>query len=61
MADTLDAQEAAVYLSTVLGRRISPAYVRVLAHRYHWTRNRHRGRTRYRLLDIDATVVVLLD
>lgn len=54
--DYLDAEEVAVYLGSVLGRPMSAAYVRVLAHRGEWRRTRLLGRVRYLLDDVDATL-----
>lgn len=55
MAEHLDAAEAAVYLTSLLGRPVSVPYVRVLAHRHEWRRMWWGRRIRYRLDDIDAT------
>lgn len=52
---TLQAPEAAVYLSSLIGRNVSVAYLRVLAHRNDWRRWVHQGRAWYAVGDIDAT------
>lgn len=54
--DYLDATEVAVYLASFLGRPVSAAYVRVLAHRSQWRRTRLLGRVRYLLDDVDKTL-----
>ena len=52
---TLQAPEAAVYLSTLVGRRVDVAYLRVLAHRHGWRRWQHKGRAWYAVADIELT------
>lgn len=52
---TLQAAEAAIYLSTLTGRRVGVPYVRVLAHRHAWRRWQHQGRAHYAVVDIDRT------
>ena len=52
---TLQAPEAAIYLSTMIGRRVDVPYIRVLAHRNGWRRWWHQGRAHYAVADIDRT------
>lgn len=51
----VDAKEAAVYLSSVVGRPIGVPYVRVLAHRNRWARTTENYRVAYLLADVEAT------
>lgn len=51
----LDAEETAIYLTTLIGRPISVPYVRVLAHRNEWRRAWWGRRMHYRLDDVDIT------
>lgn len=51
----LQASEAAVYLTSLIGRPVSTEYARVLAHRDRWRRWNREGRTWYLLDDIDTT------